>query len=372
MINLVCLFGGGRWSRVLLSVLLENYPDLRIIWVTKNGYAANLNWLKRQNIKNVLLTAEESEAWSLCPQAVIVATSSSTHSKYIKQAISLKIPVLSEKPFSLSVSEAHELITLSQLNKVAVGVNFEFMYASYLQDFARHLKSTEISTLELIWQDPFCEARHGEKKIGDIYTPLMHDSFQHCWSLLYFLFPGETLKITHVTYNEENSVAVVEALLGAKTINICLSRRASQRIRKIVVNGGSMVLDFASEPGTLLVEHKVIPNQWGGRRPLHSVFNSFFKSINEPQLLQEWPLNICHCFDVIGLSVQATQLLEQAQRGCIEKRHPLLAEDRITRNLLVDFFLPKLAALGEYHQASNLEEQLTFSNHIINMLSSTS
>lgn len=368
----MCLFGGGRWSRVLLSVLLENYPDLRVIWVTKNGYAANVNWLKRQSIKNVLLISEESEAWNLCPQAVIVATLSSTHSKYIKQAISLGIPVLSEKPFSLSVSEAQELITLSKLNKVAVGVNFEFMYASYLQNFASYLKNTEISTLELIWQDPFCEARHGEKKIGDIYTPLMHDSFQHCWSLLYFLFPDETLKIISVTYNEENSVAVVMALLGAKTINICLSRRASQRTRKIVVNGGSMVLDFASEPGSLFVEQQVIQNQWRGCRPLHSVFNSFFKVINDPQLLQEWPLYICNCIDVIGISAQATELLEQAQKGCIEKRYPLLAEDRITRNLLVDLFLPKLAALGEYHQASNLEEQLTFSNHIINMLSSAS
>lgn len=77
--------------------------------------------------------------------------------------------MLSEKPFSLSVSEAHELITLSQLNKVAVGVNFEFMYASYLQDFARHLKSTEISTLELIWQDP--SVKHGMvKNWGYLYA----------------------------------------------------------------------------------------------------------------------------------------------------------------------------------------------------------
>ncbi len=368
----MCLFGGGRWSRVLLSVLLENYPDLTVIWVTKNSYAANVNWLKRQNIKNVLLTSEENQAWDLRPQAVIVATLSSTHSKYIQQAISLGIPVLSEKPFSFSVSEAQELVTLSKLNKVAVGVNFEFMYASYLQDFAIYLKNTEVSTLDLIWQDPFCESRHSEKKIGDIYTPLMHDSFQHCWSLLYFLFPDENLKITSVAYNEEHSVAVVEAVLGIKTINVCLSRRASRRIRKIVVNGGSIVLDFASEPGVLLVEQKVIQNQWKGHRPLLSVFNSFFNVIEDPQLLQEWPLNICNCFAVVGLSEHATELLEQAQKGCIEKRHPLLAEDMITRNLLVDLFLPKLTVLGEYHQASNLEEQLIFSNHIINMLASTS
>lgn len=372
MVNLLCLLGGGRWSRVLLSVLLESYPDLTVIWVTKNGYAANVNWLKSQNINNVLITPEEDLAWSLSPQAVIVATSSSTHSKYIKQAIRLGIPVLSEKPFTLGVSEAQELITLGKLNKVAVGVNFEFIYASYLQDFASYLKNTAVSTLDLIWQDPFCETRHGEKKIGDIYTPLMHDSFQHCWSLLYFLFPDETLNITSVTYNEENSVAVVEATLGAKAINICLSRRASQRTRKIVVNGGSIVLDFASEPGNLLVEQKVIQNQWRGDRPLCSVFNNFFKVIKEPQLLQEWPLNICNCFAVIGLSVQATELLEQTQKGCIEKRYPLLAEDRVTRNLLVDFFLPKLTAMGEYHQASDLEEQIAFSNHIINMLLSTS
>jgi predicted dehydrogenase len=365
LLDSLCLFGGGRWSRVLLSVLLQNYPKLQIIWISKYGYENNLDWLQKQKVNQVLLTLNENQAWDLKPQAAIIATASHLHSYYVKAAISRKIPVLSEKPFALNVNEAQELIKLSELMKVVVGVNFEFMYASYLQDFAQHLKNIAVCSIDVFWQDAMSETRYGEKKMGDIYTPLMHDSFQHCWSLLRFLFPRESLSITEVFYNKDASV-IVKALMFKKTINICLSRRAAQRVRKISINGGRLILDFALEPGILVSEQKIIQNEWKGNRPIHSVFEDFFKRINKPQLISKWPLNIKNCLEAIQLSVQATTLLEQSQKKALAQKYPLNVEDPITRNLLVDLFLPQFILDGEYHRAHNLEEQLAFSNYVIN------
>lgn len=368
--NIVCLFGGGRWSRVLLTVLLENYPQLSIIWVTKNNYLQNVEWLNGQKITRVKIIQEEEQAWDLKPEAVIIATASHLHGHYVKQALMRKIPVLSEKPFCYTTSEAQELIGLSKQFKVAAGVNFEFTYASYLHAFAEQLNNVAISSIDIIWQDSFCETRYGEKKIGDIYTPLMKDSFQHCWSMLNFLLPNEVLSISSVSYNEDTSV-LLEGYTGAKQVKISLSRRAPQRTRVISINSRAAVLDFTVEPGITTINGQVIQNEWTGNRPLLAVFKSFFAVIKKPNLLPAWPLSIMNCVDAVSLGTQATQLLEQAQQGFLEKRYPLKAKDLMTRNLLMDIFLPKLTAQGEYHRAHDEQEQIKFSEHVIKMLASS-
>ncbi|KTD72255.1 Gfo/Idh/MocA family oxidoreductase [Legionella tucsonensis] len=363
--NSICLFGGGRWSRVLLTVLLQAYPELKITWVSKNSYGENVEWLKKYKTRNVLITSDEEQAWRLKPQAIIVATASHLHMSYIKQALINRIPVLCEKPFCFTTHEAQELIYLGENAKVAIGVNFEFMHASYLFDFANYLKNIRISSIDLIWEDVFCEMRYGEKKFGDFYTPLMYDSFQHCWSLLKFLFPQDPLSISSVSYEETNSRAIVKANMGNKLTNIVLSRRAAQRVRKISINKGAIILDFAIEPGASVINQRTIYNEWKGNRPLLAALDSFFKVIKYPALLYEWQLNIFNCMDVISLSEKATELLEQAQKKCLQKKYPLSVEDIITRNILIDLFLPKLASLGDYHRAHDLEEQINFASYLI-------
>lgn len=355
----------------MLNVLLQNYPELNIIWVTKFGYTDNLQWLKTQSPNNVSITHDENHAWNLKPQAAIIATASHSHYKYIKEAVSRKIPVLSEKPFCLSIDEAQELINLNKQMQVAIGVNFEFVYASYLKDLAASLNYPEILSIDITWEDPFSETRYGEKKIGDVYTPMMHDSLQHCWSMLKVLFPDATLNLICVSYNEEDSTVSINAKMGTKSVNFSLSRRASQRSRKISINGGRVVLDFAIEPGILTIDQKVIQNEWHGHSPLRAVFNSFFSVIKDPALQHKWPLNIHNCMEIVSLSVQATKLLEQVQMRCLKNRVPLIANDTATRNLLIDIFLPKICATGEQHPISDIEDQITFSNYIINKLDTT-
>lgn len=367
MIPSLCLFGGGRWSRVLLTVLLEKYPQISKIWITKNNFTQNKEWLETHKVSNVTIVSDEYEAFALQPAAAIIATASHTHAKYVKEALTRKIPVLSEKSFCYSTIEGEELISLSKQFQMVAGVNFEFMFASYLHDFAKYLKNLSISSIEIVWQDVYCETRYGEKKMGDVYTPLMYDSFQHCWSLLKFLFPDESLTINSVTYNLDSSV-IIDASMFAKHITIALSRRSAQRIRRICVNNEAVVLDFSTEPGVTIISGQLIKNVWQENRPLAAVFKSFFDVINNPTLAQNWPLSISNCLEVINLSNYATQLLEEAQLACLEKRKPYCADDMITRNLLVDIFLPKLANDGKYYQVATTEEQINFSKYALTTL----
>ncbi len=362
----VCLFGGGRWSRVLLGVLLEGFPEIKsIIWVTKNGYLENTEWLNSLDVNKVKIIQDAEQAWSLRPQAAIIATASYMHVKYVKEALVRKIPVLSEKPFCFSMEEAQELVCLSRSSQIPAGVNFEFTHASYLSDFARSLSGLDFHSIDIIWQDPFCETRHGEIKIGDFYTPLMHDSFQHCWSLLYFLLPNEPINISSVLYNKDSSV-LVEMHTENKRISISLSRRSEKRSRIISVNQGAAVLDFSKEPGITVINGKTVQNEWHGDRPLLSVLRRFFEIIKQKNQLQHWSLSIDKCLTVIGLSEQAAKLLEQSQQDCFEKKDQLSPDDIVTRNLLIDIYLPKLTAMDEYHRVHNLQDQVAFSRHVIN------
>jgi len=369
--DVVCLFGGGRWARVLLGVLLDGFPKTTVIWVTQHHFLQNNEWLTDHNTHRVVLVQNAEEAWSLNPQAAIVATSSYRHGHDVKQALIRKIPVLSEKPYCFSIEEANELIALSEQDNLVAGVNFEFTYASYLDDFAAALKTTPISSIDVVWQDSFCDTRYGEKKNGDIYTPLMKDSFQHCWSLLNYLLPNEPLTLSSVTYNDDSSVVLIAHAL-TKQITISLSRRASERIRSISVNKGATLLNFANEPGSMLINGHLMQNEWKGSRPLLAVFQSFFKVINCPELLPQWRLSLANCREAVRLSAKACRLLEQAQQICLENKQPLRIDDEQTRNLLIDIFLPKLTSQGEYHRAHNLQEQMIFSEYVLNLLSNKS
>ncbi|KTC66066.1 oxidoreductase (plasmid) [Legionella adelaidensis] len=367
MINTICLFGGGRWARVLLGVLADNYPNIQIIWVSKNNYLSNIEWLKSSKLQNITLTSN-SNIWEQKPQAAIIATSSYSHAYFIRECLSRKIPVLSEKPFCQNLSEAQELLFLSKKMGTPVGVNFEFAYASYLQDFSQYFRGISISDIEITWEDPFCEVRYGEKKFGDLYTPILGDSFQHCWSLLKVLWPKQALKLNSVLLQPIGSVQL-KLEIGLKPVNILLSRRAEQRKRLIAINEGALTLDFSHEPGKITNNKEIKECQWRDSKPLKAAFGSFFEVIHNPSLLSKWCLYIGNCMEAIDLTDQASALLEKIQKQHLIERHPLSGNDDITRNLLIDVFLPKLAKQGDYHRAHDLEEQISFSNYVIDLLS---
>ncbi|MBA2648554.1 MAG: Gfo/Idh/MocA family oxidoreductase [Legionella sp.] len=364
----ICVFGGGRWGRVLLGVLSKSFPHLKlIIWVCRHGYAQNLIWLQAQNFLHVKIVQEESLAWEYTPQAVIVANASHLHGHTVKEAILRQIPVLTEKPFCLSPDEAREIISLSKKNSVVVGVNFEFIYASYLNEFKKYLTHVSVHTISLIWEDPFSEMRMGEQKYGDIYTPLMYDSFQHCYSIINFLWPEDILELRNVTYDVNSSV-LVELVSQSKNIKIHLSRRADNRKRKISVNEEKIILDFTSEPGFLSMNGKILQNEWLGMYPLPAVFSDFFEMISQPSQSEKWPLNITNWLDVVYLSAQADALLKKSQQALLSQVHPLLSNSSITRHLLVDMFLPELSISGEYQRAHSLQEEVAFSDRVIDMM----
>ncbi len=361
------IFGGGRWARTLVRVLRNVLPDqTEILWVSKHSHGDAQSWLVMNPVSNLRLLQHldlaESEA-----NAVIVATSPESHFALVQKAVQLGLPTLCEKPIASCLQQAQELLTVSDARHCPVGMNLEFLFASYLHDFAEQIRDIRIDSVHIDWMDPWCEDREGERKYGEMYVDLMLDQLPHCWSLLTVIQPDESgLLIKDVRYSP--SSVDVFGMFGGVATSICLSRRAAKRVRRVSVvdrTGQDIVFDFSHEPGSVSRYGNVTANRWTGDRPLTRSLSSFVNVVLDPDQQRNWTLSLWRCFDAVASGFTASAKLQSVQDQQIAH---LMATTRLnTKNpehvqLIVDRFLPLYAVQGQRLLARTMNEQLLFAD----------
>jgi|GEM_PF-3572309 len=363
----IAVIGGGRWSRVHISVL-EDLLDAtsRILWITDHGHDKNLDYLAQKNYAKTSVKRYIDDIEGIKIDGLIVATRSHTHEKYLRYALEKKIPALIEKPFALSASSASEFVAQAEDNNISIGSNLEFLYASYLQDFKSLCSSINIKTIECFWHDPFSETRYGETKYSDICTPIAFDQAMHIWSLLHVLGYSTALNVEDVQYRE-NSEILISARHDDVIIKLSLFRRAQEKQRKIVINDNELVLDFAPEPGTITTKDKsVIHNQWRNHRPMSASLSAFLKSIDKAD--DDWPAALRHIYPAIPFCEEIDILLQeqyQKRLSKIKREGQLRADNQQARALIIDMFAPQYIAKGERVRAFTEKEQTEFADLII-------
>lgn len=263
------LLGGGRWARVLMSVLANVLPtDWQILWVTQHGRRAAELWCGEQGANAarpkgwIEIASQVSHAQLLHMQAAIVATSPHTHADWLRRLLNAQVPTLCEKPLVLDPHQAEELECQAVAVNCPLGVNVELHYASYMQHFARLVSDLDAQRaaapatsfsiassdntaqspavrlsarhVELQWLDPWSEVRYGETKYSDVYTNIVDDMFPHCWSLLRHVTGVDDWSVEQVEYTL-NSDVQISLRQGDISAHITLSRRAPQRTRRLSV-----------------------------------------------------------------------------------------------------------------------------------------
>ena len=359
----VVLLGGGRWARVLLSVLTKLDRVRQVIWVTHHGFEENQRWIATQGHTGVVLQSPDVSYWKQDPHAVIIATQTSRHAALLQEAIENQVPALCEKPFALDYGQAQHLVQLGQDNGTIAGVNLEFLYASYLHDFRNSLGSRPLRSIYIDWHDPIVAIRHGEKKFGDVYTPLVHDSLPHCWSLLHVLTEATRVDLEHLDYGADGQI-MLAATCNATDVKISLNRRAASRVRRVSVNQDEAVLDFSQEPGTMkFFGNSPSTNEWRCARPLGASLRAFFDAAEKPSV--EFPSSIKNCLPSVALSQEAFERLQALLHQKLlqlDQQGRLRATDRRVQNMLVDFLVPQMVLRPQVHSK---DELLTFSTSAI-------
>ena len=363
----IVLFGGGRWARVLLSVLNRVRPaETEILWVTKHSQAAAQNWLSDNPVENVQLTPDV-DLQSADASAVIIATSPESHFHLAEQSVKLGLPTLCEKPIAPDRRCVNELLDLSRKSRVPLGIHLELLYASYLEDFAMRLRtdrdrSAEVRSVHIEWLDPWCEQRGDDTKYAEFYTDIVNDQFPHCWSILATIFPSATSLQVHDVELEGNNTSIT-GTCGPAVIRCRLSRRAASRVRRVIINEGEWVLDFSNEPGVVIHAGGIVVNQWNSDRPLSRSLTEFLLVSLDPRKAGNWRLSLTNSLPAIEASLVAAARLQTIQDQWIQRRSLKFATDFADVHdvqLIVDRFVPEFAAKGLRLPVRTTKEQLEF------------
>lgn len=366
----LCVFGGGRWAKVIVSVISSQLPrGAKILWVTSNNYNDCLNWVSENPLGNdISINVVNRDICSADKiDAAIVATATPTHHVYVEKCLTLHIPTLCEKPLSITVESSYELIELSRKNKCALGVNYEFLYATYLQDFKSKIDVMDVSSVEMYWHDPVSEIKYGEVKKSDYSTSIIYDQFSHCCSIIGFLFPENKLSsVDRLNYLANSSVNLI-CVSDEIEFNFSLSRRSGARKRSICING-ELVLDFSIEPGFISLNRVVEKCVWKTHRPLYCSLSSFLNVALNKLSLSDWPALIDNNAYIIQLCAEGEIKLNLAFEQMIQELKDdemYNAENIQLINLMIDKYVPEAAKRGYRIELNTIFEQHQFAKECI-------
>ncbi|QDS95973.1 Inositol 2-dehydrogenase/D-chiro-inositol 3-dehydrogenase [Roseimaritima multifibrata] len=350
----MAVIGGGRWARVLLTVLRDLVSQLNgkgtteidsIFWVTDHAPQAAQVYLDNQQWENVSLVPRSKIPFSELV-AGVVASSPRQHFADCQLLLDAKVPVLCEKPLVTSSREAGQLQALAAKQKTPLGVELPLMHAGFFRDFSRSVAGCIPDKIQIRWCDPWQEIRHGERKSPELTTDYITDMFPHVWSLLNVVRPDWRLKsIESVTYSPEQ--IQVECRWGEEVlVESVFSRRAETRERRFWIEPQQRGIDFAVEPGWTLAGVKRTDNPLCGERPLTRSLRRFLEVAHGQTAYEDWEASVDRCLD----SVEWTEALSARLQAEQENQLNRLVRDNAFdidcpehRNRLIDRWFPELS-----------------------------
>lgn len=281
----IAVIGGGRWARVLTEILCGLVPPSVGISVHSLHNVGPMSaWvLERGFGKRIQVSSDWPQFLSKGSSAMIVANAARDHKKAIEWALSAGVPVLVEKPITLTAAESQRLANIARSKEVRFAAAHTFLFASYLENFAKLVaEAGGARYLQVRWMDPQLESRYGEQKQYDLSLPIFADCLPHVLSMAGALTPGlpqrcETLKLFRGGAHLE-----LELKLGDIPCSVQLVRNGEQRQRIIEITTGQKMfrLDFSKEPGTIVSGSTVMDGDLGWevkQRPAARMLMAFLR-----------------------------------------------------------------------------------------------
>ncbi|PJZ61805.1 Gfo/Idh/MocA family oxidoreductase [Leptospira adleri] len=279
----VSLIGGGRWARIIAEVLITQVSPSVELTIHSIHNAKELSaWVSKfDSEKRIKVESVWPELTNESCSAVIIANAARDHAKAIEFALSSEIPVLVEKPLTLSSESSRRLIDLARIQGTRFAASHVFLYARYIENFAKLVtKEGELLSLQFDWIDPKSEIRYGEFKKYDSLLPIYADILPHIISIFDYLLPNLEQSCKSLVFSRGGARLELEIIVGNVPCKIYLERNGASRTRSIEVKTTKQVfkLDFSQEPGFISTESQIIPGDFNwevGKRPIASMLTAF-------------------------------------------------------------------------------------------------
>lgn len=251
------IVGMGRWGKVLAGVLFG-----------ARGSGRNLCLVARSNFDEVAAWADVHVAGSLVVRSLddlppstlsacrrggfaIVASEPARHLADWSRLRSFGLAVLVEKPLAVDPAEVAAFVREVERPPVT-GVGIEFAMLP-VWPLLRDRIAGPVDRIEILWDDPAGEIRHGAPKRRHQGVSLVADLSHHLASILAHFCALQTIRV--VARDEtQGRVALALAALDVPDIRVIISDVASTRRRRFLLREGRTVweVDFGVSAPVLL------------------------------------------------------------------------------------------------------------------------
>lgn len=270
----VAIIGGGRWARVLASVLAR--IDTGPVTVCSPGNPAA--WHDRRPGWRIAALAD---IWADPGIShVLIARRARDHSETVLAALAAGKSVLVEKPFCLTRAQADAILAIG--GDCQTGL--VFLHAPNQTRFRTSVLSVaQPRHLHLIWSDPVAEHRHGAAKIHDPALNVVQDVFPHVWSIIRpFSDTDPTLVATQIRQGGQQVDLTLQA--GPLRAEVTMRRGHTARERHLSLSGPGLAasLDFTTEPGTASLNGAPLDVAIGHASPLEAEVRAFLHGPRHP------------------------------------------------------------------------------------------
>lgn len=163
----VCVLGTGNWGKVHIEAYWRN-PDTQLVGICGQSNRERVDRMAKQYGANGYLDfAEMLEREK--PDLVSVITPDDQHFVPYKQALDAGVHCFFEKPLTMNVPEAKELVALARRQGVHCGVNFNHRYATPFLLVKQHLDAGKLGQ-PILFHWRFTGGHYPERQ----QTPMAH------------------------------------------------------------------------------------------------------------------------------------------------------------------------------------------------------
>jgi predicted dehydrogenase len=253
----IAVIGGGRWARVLLEVLCSLVPPtVRLSAHSPHNAGAMQAWVLARGLEHrIRVLSEYPKVIAGKSGAVIVANAARDHEKAIEWALSERLPVLVEKPVTLSSAATQRMADLAMSKETYLASAHVFLFARYVDVFSKLVsEGGGVQSIRVQWMDPQAESRYGEVKSYDPGLTVYADWLPHIISILGSLSPDSMQVLQKLEVLRGGAYLKLDIQLGDTPCEIELVRNGNgrQRLIEVTTRHGPITLDFAKEPGTIV------------------------------------------------------------------------------------------------------------------------
>ena len=283
----IAIIGGGRWARVMLEIICNLVPSSVKISVHSSRNAQGMkSWVLAKNLgRRITVHSDYPKSVYKKVGAVIVVNAASDHHKAIKWALMELIPVLVEKPVTLSYEMTRSLVDLAETKKTHLSTAHVFLFANYIKVFSKIVSNeNRIESIRVLWADSKSESRHGEIKSYDYGLPIYADCLPHILSILDTFFKEPQKICENLDFFKGGSHIQINMSFDEIPCEIELIRNNNSRQRIIEVNtkDSKLTLDFTCEPGTIYKDDEILFNNfnWDDEsRPIYQMLSAFLTGV---------------------------------------------------------------------------------------------